>query len=50
VLIRDADLVARADACRALRPAQISRQSSVDLINYVVAADAAWVSFCGGDK
>jgi hypothetical protein len=49
-MIADADLVTRADACRALRPAQISRSSPVELINYVVAADAAWLVFCGSDK
>jgi hypothetical protein len=49
-MIADADLVTRADACRALRPVQISRSSPVELINYVVAADAAWITFCGGDK
>ena len=47
-LIREADLVPRDEACRALQPATISRESSAELINYVVAADAAWVTFCKG--
>lgn len=47
-LIREADLVPRDEACRALQPATISRESNAELINYVVAADAAWMSFCKG--
>ena len=47
-LIREADLVPRDEACRALQPATISRESSAELINYVVAADAAWITFCKG--
>ena len=49
-LIREADLVPRNEACRALQPATISRESSAELISYVVAADAAWMTFCKGDK
>ena len=49
-LIREADLVPRDEACRALQPATISRESSAELINYVVAADAAWMTFCKGEK
>ena len=44
-VIEQADLVPRSEACRAFRPERISRQSPPELINYVVAADAAWVAF-----
>jgi hypothetical protein len=45
-VIEQADLVPRSEACRAFQPAKISRESPPDLINYVVAADAAWMAFC----
>jgi hypothetical protein len=45
-VIEDADFVRRADACRALKPQQVSRSDTVETINAAVAADAAWQAFC----
>jgi hypothetical protein len=47
-VIESADFVTRADACRALKPQQVSRQDTVETINAAVAADAAYRSFCQG--
>lgn len=45
-VIKDADLVPRSEACRALAYPRIPKESPPDLINYVVALDAAHQTFC----
>jgi len=47
-VIEDANFVRRADACRALKPHQVSRNDTLETINAAAAADAAYQSFCKG--
>ena len=46
--IEGADFVRRADACRALKPFQVSRSDTIETINAAVAQLAAYDAFCGG--